>query len=390
MLSIFFASNFSDNNAGIFLLSEFVGYPKYFWQRGKGVYTENLIGNNGEITMNQLLYEFYQHKRSILFITLLSVALGIIYIFFSAPIYQASAHISAPMQGDIAAFNKGNLWSDNKTNIKPPIKPMSVSSVYAAFSKELLSVSNRKFFFQEYYLPLLKQKPKDKASFKKMYDAFSKKFSIKIDNKVIPGQKAPLAQYDVMMKGVNPELAADFVKQFIDFAKERTINVLIKDIEKQRAVAIYQLTHQIDITSKVAKESRTDQIAKLQEALKTAQSAHINSSLVQYNLASESNMAYMLGANVLQAQIKNLSERKSDNEFIPELRKLQSKLDFYSSFVINPKDVAVFSSDGTVEVPVAPISPNKELIITTSLLLGLIIGMLGVTISFVIRVNKAV
>ncbi|KTD69652.1 lipopolysaccharide biosynthesis protein WzzE [Legionella steelei] len=351
----------------------------------KGVHTEKLIGNHSEITMNQLLCEFYQHKKTILLVTLLSIALGIIYILVSAPVYQASAHISAPMQGDIVAFNKGNLWGDNKT-----IKPMSVDSVYAVFSKELLSASNKKYFFQEYYLPLLKQKPQNNASLKKLYDAFSKKFSIKIDNKLSPGQKATGVQYDVMMKSTNPEQAAAWVKQFIDLAKERTISSLIGDIEKQRAVVIYQLTHKIDIISRVAKENRTDQIAKLHEALKIAQSAKMNSALMQYTLASESNMAYMLGANVLQAQIKNLSERQSDNEFIPDLRTLQSKLDFYSSFVINPKDVAVFSSDGTVEISGTPISPKKEVVIATSILLGLIIGMLGVMLCFVIRVNKAV
>ncbi|MCW8409260.1 Wzz/FepE/Etk N-terminal domain-containing protein [Legionella sp. PATHC035] len=316
-----------------------------------------------------LLGMIYRERWSILSCTLLSLIVGITYIYLSVPIYEVKAYISAPNQGDVAAFNKGVLANQSL------IDPLNVNSVYQVFGDQLLSISLKKYFFEHYYLSHLQEKPKNIIVKAHAYNNFSKKLSINVIKNTNP------VHYEVAIKGTEPKLMAVWLRQFISLVNHRTVHSLIKSIDKQRTMAIYKLEHEIDLIKGVAHKQKLDHMAQLHEAINIAQNANINIPVVnQYHTVNETNMAYMLGTPVLRAKIKNLSERDSNDPFTPGLRTLQGQLHFYKSFVIEPKEVKVFHLDGTIETPIIPVAPKKKLILTISLLLGILAGAaLGIT-----------
>ncbi|CAM2867905.1 Polysaccharide antigen chain regulator [Legionella steigerwaltii] len=316
-----------------------------------------------------LLGMIYREKWSILSCALLTLLAGLTYIYLSVPVYEVKAYISAPNEGDVAAFNKGILANQSL------IEPLNTNSVYQVFGNQLLSISLKKYFFEHYYLSFLQKKPKNTIAKAHVYNDFSNKLSINVIKNTNP------VHYEVVIKGTEPKLMAVWLKQYISLVNNRTVHSLIKSIDKQRAIAIYKLEHEIDLIKNIAQKKKLDHMAQLHEAINIAQNANINIPVVnQYHTVDETNMAYMLGAPVLRAKIKNLSERDSNDPFTPGLRKLQGQLDFYKSFVIEPKEVKVFHLDGTIETPIIPVAPKKRLILTISLLLGILAGgALGIT-----------
>ncbi|WP_272947081.1 Wzz/FepE/Etk N-terminal domain-containing protein [Legionella cherrii] len=316
-----------------------------------------------------LLGMIYRERWSILSCTLLSLIFGITYIYLSVPVYEVKAYISAPNQGDVAAFNKGVLANQSL------IDPLNVNSVYQAFGNQLLSISLKKYFFEHYYLSLLQEKPKNTIDKAHLYNDFSNKMSINVIKNTNP------VHYEVVIKGTEPKLMSVWLQQYISLVNNRTVHSLLNNINKQRAIAIYKLEHEIDLIKGIAQKEKLDHMAQLHEAINIAQNANINIPLVnQYQTVNETNMAYMLGTPVLRSKIKNLSERDSNDPYTPGLRKLQGQLDFYKSFVIEPQEVKVSHLDGRIETPIIPVAPKKKLILTISLLLGILAGgALGVT-----------
>jgi len=82
----------------------------------------------------------------------------------------------------------------------------------------------------------------------------------------------------------------------------------------------------------------------------------------------------MRGSKALEAEIRNLQDRQSDDPFIANLRVQQSSLSFYNDLSIDPALVAVYRQDGVVELPDQPVRPKKLLIVLLGLVLGLILG----------------
>jgi chain length determinant protein (polysaccharide antigen chain regulator) len=89
----------------------------------------------------------------------------------------------------------------------------------------------------------------------------------------------------------------------------------------------------------------------------------------------DGSLTYMRGAKAIEAEMKVLEARQSDDPFIAELRSSQEQLSFLKTIEVRPENVSVFTLDSAADVPETPIKPKKPLIIALGLVLG---GMLGV------------
>ncbi|MGC1181817.1 Wzz/FepE/Etk N-terminal domain-containing protein [Legionella sp.] len=325
------------------------------------------LDNHRDINIFELLVALYQNKVVIVLSTLLSILLGSLFIFFSEPVFEAKIKVTSASDGEIAAFNWGRLSS------KSELKPISAHDVFLVFNNELFSEAIKKHFFKQFYLPSLAKNQKEKYSSAQIYTSFSKNISIIANSMLQPSESLP--KFTITLRGDNPTQVKVWLKQFVELVREQTLRVILNDIKQQNSMMIYNLQHQINNARETAQLERHDRIIKLEEKIRVAQLTNQNDN---NSSGSPPHSAYSLELALLQAKIKNLSDRKSDDAFIPNLRQLQTKLNFYKSFTINTDNVVVFRVDGPIEIPHTPIAPNKKLILLISLVLGFMVGIFSI------------
>lgn len=334
--------------------------------------TKSLTAND-EISLIELVRLFYQKKVLIILTTLIGLVLGSLYILVSKPVYEVKTKITPAQQGDIAALNHARSWNTKKS--------IDAEQVFLVLNSVLVSEHITNQFFNQFYLPSLSSKQKDNFSPAQIYASFSKNFAL-IINPLLPSEH--FSKFTVTIRGDNPQQVSLWLKQFINLVKEQTFSVILNDIKQQDLTKTIRLQHQIDSVREIAKLKRQDQIVKLQEQMNIAQLASKEDpSLFNRTLTK----AYPASPGLLDAKIKILSTRQSDDAFIPNLRQLQTKLDSYKSYQVNLNNVSLFHLDGKIDVPNTPIAPRKMLIIMVSLVLGFMAGLFGVILQ-IIRDNE--
>ncbi|MNV92851.1 Chain length determinant protein [compost metagenome] len=87
---------------------------------------------------------------------------------------------------------------------------------------------------------------------------------------------------------------------------------------------------------------------------------------------------YMRGSKALEAELKNLESRDSEDPFTPGLRNLQKDVDFYKKLESEKFEIAAFRHDGVLDLPVSPVKPKKVLIVFLGIVIG---GLLGSSIA---------
>jgi chain length determinant protein (polysaccharide antigen chain regulator) len=155
------------------------------------------------------------------------------------------------------------------------------------------------------------------------------------------------------------------------------------------------LSLQIDMLRESGKRMREDSISQLREALAVAKASGLQNSVVftgGENSVLAGNMAdsfsYLRGSKALEAELKNLESRDSNDPFIPGLRKLQSEYDFYKWLRGGVYDIAVYRQDGTVDEPLEPVKPKKLLVLALGLGAGVIFGSIIALLRSFIRNNR--
>lgn len=339
------------------------------------------VNENTELNWFKLVPRFYEKKILILLTTLLGLMIGLAFIFFTKPVYQAKIKLGAASEGAIAMLNQGRSWNGTF------LKPKTDRTVYIALCAELLSESVKEDFFKQYYLPALSQSQKDKQPIANLYAAFVKNLTIAPSPLTVADK---FTKYSVAIRGTDAQQSAIWLKQFTDLIKERTLKALLGDMQQENAVVIGQLNHQIEIARTMAKAKRLDRITRLKEKIRVAQLASANNNFWddEPTMMDGAHEGVLLNMDEIQAEIKSLSTRQSDDAFIPDLRKLQAKLELYKSLTMNLGDVSVFSLDGTIATPIEPIAPKKRLIVMLSLCLGFLAGIFIVMFQMAWRKEK--
>jgi chain length determinant protein (polysaccharide antigen chain regulator) len=142
---------------------------------------------------------------------------------------------------------------------------------------------------------------------------------------------------------------------------------------------------EIDTLRESSRRVREDTISKVREALVIAKSSGLEDTVVFAGNGSDKlaggidqDNAYLRGSKALEAELKNLEARQSEDAFTPGLRKLQKDADFYKQLVAEKFDISVYRHDGVLDLPLSPIKPKKVLIVFLGLVIG---GLLGTSLA---------
>ncbi|WP_425317280.1 Wzz/FepE/Etk N-terminal domain-containing protein [Stutzerimonas chloritidismutans] len=344
-----------------------------------------------EIDLVELVKALWSQKLIIIAATVAGTAVALGYALLSTPVYEAKATVLPPLLSDIAAYNAGRTESslytsssdrDSTQPNQAPLKPFTTDDVYAVFTRNLRSQSLRREFFKDFYLPSLPEEersgPQDRLWLK-----FNELISINAPDK----QRPELIEVSVQQN--TPDLAAAWTNQLISKASAASGRNMQRNVSSELNTRIHSIERRIASLRSTAQQRRADRIAILREALIVANAVGMSSPQVTAGRTSSSDelsefidgsLTYMRGAKAIEAEMKVLEARQSDDPFIPELRSLQEQLSFLTTIDVQPENVSVFTLDSAAEVPETPIKPKKTLIVALGLVLG---GMLGVFIALI-------
>jgi len=323
----------------------------------------------GEVDLFELVASIWAQKALIIGFIVVATGVAAAYAFLSKPVYEARLYLQPPTLNDIADFNYGRTHEAELT-------PYTISDVYGVFTRNLQGESLRRAFFNNVYLPSLGDGQRQ-GSQDALYSDFLNTLTISGPTRDMPDR------YSVAVYGSDPVQATAWVTAFVEQAGAQAKNEMITNVKREGEVRARNIEQQVTTLQETESRVRNDAISRLQEALNVAQAIGLeNPPIIAGSVAAEvsavmdGQLTYMRGTKALEAEIKNLQERKSDDPFIGNLRALQIKRSFYQGLQVSPDHVAVFRQDGPISVPDRPIKPRKGLILIGGFIAGGILGVL--------------
>lgn len=412
----------------------------------KDLYSAQIsAADDDEIDLKQLVRTLLKHKKTIFLTTAIVFFGSLAYALLATPVYKAKVAFLPPSQGDIATLNYPGIASE-----------LSAGAIYSKFEKNLNSLTLRREVFDKMQLITFLQKGADESTNKDtVFSQFNENISVE---KPIPKKDVqPVPFLSLSLQGSDPKLIADILNQISSITLTTTKNEAIRDILEQvtfkkqqlkrelselRAKAEYQkqdqitkleeadkverekLEDQIKTLRESAKIKRMDQITVLTEAAKIAESMGLieKSALLENNalINNERNAfytevntqpqpLYLRGSKALRSEIKELTERTSDDPFIPGLRDLQDKIELLKvnrqvealkargnndpfievlrdkeselalleAFKIDPNQVRVATLDQAAFPPEKREKPKRSLIVALGAVGGLFLGIIA-------------
>jgi chain length determinant protein (polysaccharide antigen chain regulator) len=334
-----------------------------------------------EIDLLEILKTLWQEKLIIVATTVVLLVVAAGYAFLSRPVYEAKYYISPPTVNDIANLNYGRTE-------KSGLKSYSVDDVYKIFLRNLQSESQLRTFFEKVYLPSLGDNA-GQVPTAVLYNRLSKAVT------VASVDKDELGRWVVSVQDPSAKNTQVWVGRYVELAADAAKQELIRNVTKEASIVERNLSLQIDMLRESGKRMREDSISQLREALAVAKASGLQNSVVftgGENSVLAGNMAdsfsYLRGSKALEAELKNLESRDSNDPFIPGLRKLQSEYDFYKWLRGGVYDIAVYRQDGTVDEPLEPVKPKKLLVLALGLGAGVIFGSIIALLRSFIRNNR--
>lgn len=331
---------------------------------------------NEEIDLGALVKTIWEGRMLIALVTFVTVAIAAAYAFLSKPVYEAEGAVIAPHASDIADFNIGRTPDSG-------LAPITTKDVYELFMTNLQSDVSKHDFFEKTYLPSL---PEEKQKGKR--DALYKEFENKII-KVEPIDKTKPDIFSVKFQSNDPNVAVDWVREYIKVVSVRTREEVLENVTNELKVNRENIENLIAEDRVATAKSRSDRLAQLREALVIAKAVNIKKPQVttarapaQDNVASyiDGSEMYARGSLALESEIKVLESRKSDDPFVASLRGLEKRLALMAKVKNDIEALRVYRFYQNVNLPESPIKPKKLLILISSLIFGVMIGCVIVSL----------
>lgn len=325
----------------------------------------NTHADDDEIDFRELLKILIQHKKTIGSVFLTVLLASILYALLASPLYKAKIVYLPPTQADVAAFAVPGVEA-----------PIDTNTAYVFFEKNLNSINIRRSVFdQTGLLSALGKQTEDANTITNVFARFNQDFAIE-KPKPSKDTKEALPFITLSLQGKDPILLAkiltdidlaasqstkqelidgmmqkthfrkEALKKEIELLRQKTqqlVNDQITQLQETDSTERKKTEDQINTLRASAKTKRLDYIQTLTEAAKVAESIGLieKSSLLDSNIAqdkadgnafytevtTQAQPLYLRGSKALRAEIKELTERQSDDPFIPGLRDLQDKLE---------------------------------------------------------------
>ncbi|WP_394242010.1 LPS O-antigen chain length determinant protein WzzB [Halopseudomonas laoshanensis] len=334
--------------------------------------------NNDGIDLFELVQALWQQKWLILGITAVATLLAVVYVLLVPPAYQTSASVMPPRAADIAPANLGRDRAD--------IERLSIESAYAIFTRNLTSQTTRRWFFEEYYRPFLKEQG---ISGTRDSQLERMKKALRVS---VPDAQTRPDNYEVQVTLSDPELAAEFANLYVEEVHRRSLRDLEMNTLAQITNKLRALEEHISALRSSATTLRLDRVARLQEALSVAEAIglevpEVSGGRTQVSvgssdsaLVSEGSMLFLNGTKAIRAELELLKARKNDDPFINELRDLQQQISLLNLIEPLPELVRLFALDSAADIPENPLKPNKVMIVALGAVFG---GMLAGVVALV-------
>ena len=250
---------------------------------------------------------------------------------------------------------------------------IGVNAVFASFKNNLSSRSlQKKFIDEQGLMDILAPDRTPETRDIEILESFAK--MIKIEN----GKGM-----SVSMESDNPEFASSLVNDYIRFFDTETIWMLVAAGRNSISSRIRDIEYTIASKRQMAKQRREDTILRHEEAAVIAGKLGVRDRVDttnvvqnnQRNISTSSTPLYYRGYKALNAEIKILKNRKSDDPFISGLRDLQEILALLSSIKIEAEGMHAVTVDQAAYPPKNRIKPDRRLIVSLSTVVGLFLGI---------------
>ena len=210
-------------------------------------------------------------------------------------------------------------------------------------------------------------------------ESFAKMIKIEHVKRALENEKG----MSVSMESNDPEFAANLVNDYISFFDTETILALSAAARNSLAGQIRDIEYTIASKRQMAKQRREDTILRHEEAAVIAGKLGVRDRVDttnvvqnnQRNISTSSTPLYYRGYRALNAEIKILKNRKSDDPFISGLRDLQEILALLSSIKIEAEGMHAVTVDQAAYPPKNRIKPDRRLIVSLSTVVGLFLGI---------------
>jgi chain length determinant protein (polysaccharide antigen chain regulator) len=313
------------------------------------------------IDLYELWITLWSKRWLVIGVTAVAAIGSVVFALLQPPVYKAEALLLPPKAKDVQSLNvKG-------------VQGASAAGVFAAFNKNLSSRSLQKKFIKEYGLmELLAPERTPETRDEDIYKGFAE--MIKIETK---------GSTSVSIELHDPEVAAQWVNDYIKFMDSETIRLLVEYMRNSITNRIRDIEYTIGSKRQMAKQRREDKINLFQEAstiaVKLGVKDRVDATNVvqnnQLNISTASTPLYYRGFRALKAEITILKNRKSDDPFIVGLRDLQESLALLRSIKIEDEGLHAVSIDQAAYPPKNRIKPNRRLIVSLGTVVGLFLGI---------------
>lgn len=409
---------------------------------------ENFQQNDDEIDLRDLIKTLIKQKKIFFGVAGLIFLSTFIYAIFATPSYKAKISFLPPTKGEIAPLKIPTSTADADAD--------AVTKIYTEFEKNLNSVKLRRQIFENMnLLSFYSKTANEQTNADDVFNDFNTKMSI--EKPTTKKNEPAIPIIHLTLTGKDPQLIAKIlnktgelvsantkqevisgVLEEVNFRKEqihREINELRAKAERQKndeisklqeidKVELEKLEDQIKTLRESAKTKRMDRIIELTEAAKIAESiglveksALLENAVVNSNernafyteVNTQPQPLYLRGSKALRSEINELTNRSSDDPFIPGLRDLEDKaallknnrqvealkarqsndpfietlrdkeseLAVLEAFKIDPKQVSVATLDQAAFPPEKREKPKRSLIVALGAVGGLFLGIIA-------------
>ena len=335
-----------------------------------------------EHNINNFLDVVVERKKIIIGIILVALLTSVIYAFSETKIYKTSIYIIPPQEKDINALNiidknGKSLTSDSK------IRPSEVYNIFMVNAQS--RKYQRDFFFNNgIFDKYVAENPE------RYFEGFHKNLMFTLQSKILSRDVRGEKFLTVSFLHHDSNEAADALNLYIDYVIQQTSRELINGANKLLSNKRDSVQSQVDSKINLARRITQDRIVQLEEALIISEKLNIiemkiNTTNQQSVIMSDDNVhnnspLYLYGSKALEVEIETLSQRKSEESFVPGLRVLQQQVAALNIIKVHPEAVLAAQIDQKALPTSDRYSPKRKLIVFLGAILGIFISLLYIFI----------
>ncbi len=340
----------------------------------------------------ELWNTLWNKKWLVIAVTVIAALGSVVYALHAPQIYKAEALLLPPKARDVQSLNvqgvRGVRGVHEEQEVQGVqgvqgvhgVQGVTADGAFAAFKNNLSYRSlQKKFIDEQGLMDILAPNRTPETRDIEILESFAQMIKIEHVKRALENEKG----MSVSMESNDPEFAANLVNDYISFFDTETILALSADARNSLAGQIRDIEYTIASKRQMAKQRREDTILRHEEAAVIAGKLGVRDRVDttnvvqnnQRNISTSSTPLYYRGYRALNAEIKILKNRKSDDPFISGLRDLQEILALLSSIKIEAEGMHAVTVDQAAYPPKNRIKPNRRLIVSLGTVVGLFLGI---------------